>query len=776
MTYRRTTPVLAACFASGVVLSPPVPAGPFAQASAILLAFSPLTAPLACLLAGATAARLQATEPPPRPPDGEDRVKGRIESVPLRSDDRVRFLLRGAEGRLLEVSAPQAPFPLALGDEVLLSAQLEPPPDAPNPGGRDRAALARARGVTWEARARAPPVRLAPPSPLAWLEAGRDRLAAAAAALPPREAALVRAIGTGDQSGVPPVDQEAFARSGLVHLLSVSGLHLAVVAFGARRVIRWALHRHDAVATRLDPDRVSAALAAPVAAAYALATGAQVPVVRSALGAMAVFAASLLQRELSALDALALAALCILAADPGALGDLSFQLSFASVAGLALLTSPLRRACPLPVPGPGAARLRRAAEWLVQAACASAAATLATAPLTAFHFRRLSLLAVPANVVGVPVGSALTVVAAAAAVAAAASPALAAPLLLACRPLAAALLWLAEAFGAASWSTVGLASPGGMGVAACYGLGLLALRVRGAWRWGFAALAAAALVVPGPLRALAARSRGGLEVTFLSVGQGDATVLRLPDGSAVLVDAGGDPRGRRDPGARDVLPFLRDAGVRRLAAAFLSHPHADHLLGLPAVAEAMPIDSLLGNGRRGGEEVASAWARLPAPRRLFRGDVWARAGVRVEVLGPEPGADGLTENEASQVLRVRFGRTAFLLLGDVEGAGEAALPGRVDLSADVVKVPHHGSRTASTAPLVAAVQPRWAVVSLSRHNPFGFPHAEALRRWEEAGAEIARTDQGAVRFWSDGRTVRRVDPAGALGAWAMWREAADSRP
>jgi competence protein ComEC len=770
MTCRRTIPVAAGSFAAGVALAPMVPAGTMAALASILLAFSPLTIPIAFLVAGIAAAGLQAGRPPPGPPGGEIRIAGQIESVPQRAEDRVRFLLRDPAGRLLEVSAPQTAFPLAMGDQVMAAVRLDVPPGAPNPGGRDRAAAALTRGLAWEARARAPPVRLGPPSPLAWLEAGRDRLAAAATALPPRQAALVRAIGAGDQSGVDPDTLEAFARSGLVHLLSVSGLHLAVVAFGARSVLRWLLHRSEAVASRLDPDRASAALAAPLAAVYALATGAQVPVIRSALGALAIFAAALLQRELAALDALALAALCILAADPSALGDLSFQLSFASVAGLALLTGPLRRACPVPPPGPGAGRPRRAAEWLLQAACASAAATAATAPLTAFHFRRLSLLAVPANVAGVPVGSALTVLAAAAAVAAAISPGLAGPLLLACRPPAAALLWLADVFGAPSWSTVGLASPGALGLAVAYGLGLAALRPRGRARWACAALAGAALLAPGPLRALAARHRGGLEVTFLSVGQGDAAVLRFPDGSAAVVDAGGDPRGRRDPGARDVLPFLRDAGVRRLAAAFLSHPHADHLLGFPALAEAMPVDALLGNGRPGGEEVAGAWARLPAPRALAGGDAWERAGVLVEVLGPPPVAEGLTENEASLVLRVRFGETAFLLLGDVEGAGEAALAGRDDLSADVVKVPHHGSRTASTAPLVAAARPRWAVVSLSRHNPFGFPHAEALRRWEEAGAEILRTDRGAVGFWSDGRTVRRVDPAGALDAWALWRE------
>lgn len=287
----------------------------------------------------------------------------------------------------------------------------------------------------------------------------------------------------------------------------------------------------------------------------------------------------------------------------------------------------------------------------------------------------------------------------------------------------------------------------------------------------------AALLLPGPLRCLAARQRGGLEVIFLSVGQGDAAVLRLPDGSGVLVDAGGEASGRYDPGARDVLPFLRDMGVRRLAAAFVSHPHSDHLLGLPAVAESMPIERLFSNGRAGDDLAQTAWARLPPAQALAAGASFDLAGVRFEVLAPSPGADSLDENDASLVLRIVYGETAFLFLGDLEEEGEAALLATDrPLHADVVKVPHHGSRHSSSAALAAVVRPRWAVASASSHNRFGFPHGEAVDRWHAAGAEVLRTDEGAVRFFSDGRAARRTAPGLAIDGWALWRESRGAEP
>jgi competence protein ComEC len=397
------------------------------------------------------------------------------------------------------------------------------------------------------------------------------------------------------------------------------------------------------------------------------------------------------------------------------------------------------------------------------------AASAATAPVLAAHFRQLPLLGLVANVAGVPVGSALTVLATLAALAAAVWPPLATPFLLAARPLATALMALSDAAAAPRWGVAGIASPGLAGAGGFAVAALLATRLRGRRRALSAAAAVTCLLLPGPFRAAAARWRGGLEVIFISVGQGDSTLLRLPDGSAVLVDAGGAPGGGADPGARDVVPLLRDLGVRRIAAVFVSHPHPDHVLGLAAVAEAFPLERVFSSGDRGDGEARELLARLH-PVALPPGERWERAGVTFEVLGGP--RESFTSNDASLVLRVTHGETSFLFPGDLERAGEAAAVAAGGLRSDVVKVPHHGSRTSSSESFCEAVRPRFAVVSLAWPNRFGFPHEEALARWRDAGAHVVRTDEGAVRFLSDGRLLRRTPAGSALDPLAILAERA----
>jgi competence protein ComEC len=728
------------------------------------LALSPPLAPVAFTCAGWLLAR-----PPVAPPPGrarEDEIEGRVVSVPERLGGRVRFELATTDGALLDAFAPPAPWPLALGDRIRMRALLRPPPPRRNPGGRDVAGRLAAEGIVLQAVATGPAIRVAPPSPLAPLERARERFAAAASrTLPAREAALVRAIATGDRSALDPATSAAFAQSGLAHVLAVSGLHLVVVALGLERALRALLLRIDAVAARVDPRRAAAAVLIPATVAYALATGAGVPILRAAIAVCAGAGGALLRRESSGPNLLALAALLLLAAEPAAALDASLQLTFAAMAGILLWARPLRRRLPV-------ARARRgprawALEPLLGGACATLAASMATAPVLAVHFRQVPLLGVAANLAGIPVGSALTLVATAAALVAVASPAFAAPLLLLCRPLAAALLALADAAAAPRWGVLALATPGLAGAAGFVAGALLATRLRGSARLAAAGVAAACLLLPGPLRAAAARHRGGLEVWFVSVGQGDASLLRLPDGSAVLVDGGGAADGGADPGARDVVPLLRDLGVERLAAVFVSHPHPDHVLGLAAVAEAFPVGLWFSNGEAGDGEVRELLARVrPVP--LLPGDGWQRAGVRFDALGGDRAALG--PNDASLVLRVSHGGTTFLFPGDVEEAGEAAAIARDGLRADVVKVPHHGSRRSSGARFVAAVHPRLAVVSVGLGNRYRFPHDEAVARWRAGGAHVLRTDGGAVRLLADGRRVRRVPADAALDPLAIWRE------
>jgi hypothetical protein len=201
---------------------------------------------------------------------------------------------------------------------------------------------------------------------------------------------------------------------------------------------------------------------------------------------------------------------------------------------------------------------------------------------------------------------------------------------------------------------------------------------------------------------------------------------------------------------------------------FVSHPHPDHVLGLEAIAAALPIDRVFSNGDPGEGAAREVLAAL-RPVALEPGATWERGEVRFEVLGGP--REALAANDASLVLRVSYGATALLFPGDVEERGEAAAAaGR--LRADVVKIPHHGSRRSSTAPFVAAVGSRFAIVSVARDSRYGFPHEDALDRWRAAGAEVLRTDEGAVRLLSDGRQVRRVPAGAVLDPLAIWRERA----
>jgi competence protein ComEC len=278
--------------------------------------------------------------------------------------------------------------------------------------------------------------------------------------------------------------------------------------------------------------------------------------------------------------------------------------------------------------------------------------------------------------------------------------------------------------------------------------------------------------------------RTALTVTFLDVGQGDGALVELPGGATWLVDAGGRLFGAPgpdastddklaalagDPGEQAVWRTLHAHRVRRLALVIVSHPHPDHFGGLAAVAAHVPIDELWWSGDDTGDPAFHALlAQLAArgtrvvrpPLGLARED----HGVRLSVLAPR-GDDasvatpsGRSVNDDSLVVRLELAGRSILFTGDLEAPGEAALVDATPpelLRADVVKVPHHGSRTSSSPRLVEATHPRLAVISCGVANRFGFPAAEVVERWRAAGAELLRTDlRGAI-------TVR-IERSGAM--------------
>jgi competence protein ComEC len=233
-------------------------------------------------------------------------------------------------------------------------------------------------------------------------------------------------------------------------------------------------------------------------------------------------------------------------------------------------------------------------------------------------------------------------------------------------------------------------------------------------------------------------------------------LIEGPGGFTALIDGGGNVDGSFDPGERVIVPLLRRRGIGRLDLVALSHPHPDHMNGLFRVLERVEVGALWTSGDRGDNP---AYDRLLALARvravaLPRPASWAGHGVVIEALGPWlddriAAPPGLSVNDASLVLRVGFSGRWLLFDGDLEQQGEAELVARArvgrPIASDVLKVPHHGSRTSSTVELLGAVNPRLAIISLGRRNRFGFPRPEVLQRYRERGIEVRRTDvDGAV--------------------------------
>jgi len=584
--------------------------------------------------------------------------------------------------------------------------------------------------------------------------------------------AFLKTAVLGDRRGISAEVEDGFRVAGATHVLSVSGLHLAAVAALLFVLVRAAAVRVPRLPLYVDPRAVAAAVALPSIAFFALLTGEAVATLRSALMLSLAMAAFLVGRRAAPGPAIAAAALALLATRPLQLLDVSLQLSLASVIGIALCArgiGPVRDSA-------GERAGGRALAWLWRFAAATAAATAATAPLVAHHFGEVAPLAPVGNLALVPLVEMGVVPAGLLGAAAGAlwEPLGRLPLALA-TAAARAALWIAAGFRghAPLWlcRTPNALETAALTAAGCVALIAIAARGRARRIGAIAALAAAALAAGSlTVRDVIRRSARHVTVTFLDVGQGDAAVVEAPGGAVMVVDGGGVRDGAFDPGARIVEPFLRARGIGRVDIVALSHPHPDHMSGLFRIIERFPVGALWTSGDDGhnpeyGRLLAAARQRgVPAPE-VTATDL---GGARIEPLGPFWGSRaaerigapvGLTVNDASLVLRVAFAGRGVLFAGDLEADGEGELVGRRDagqaVAADVLKVPHHGSRTSSSPELVDAVAPALAVMSLGWRNQFHFPAPEVVARYQAHGARVMRTDR-------DGAITVTISPDGGV--------------
>ncbi|WP_426750878.1 DNA internalization-related competence protein ComEC/Rec2 [Myxococcus sp. Y35] len=692
--------------------------------------------------------------------DGTTRVRLAVAraGVPPGPLEPVRFRMN--------LSLRGEPPPLLPGQRVRAETKLMPDAPPSNPGEKDFGVTRRRQGVAFTGGLDARRLLVLSPAP-AWrvaLEGTRTRLAEAVHAVAPSTdaAALFLTLAAGQRAALDDAWEDAFSRAGLAHVLSVSGLHVAALALMTLAVLRRVVVRTGSRWRMLDARQVAAPASIPFVWAYVVFTDNQPPAVRSAVMATVVLLGLALWRRADGLNGLAAAAVVLVAWAPSSVVDLSLRLSFLAVLGLVLLSPPLRQALPLAEPDPSEPRrVRRwwgqVKETVAQTLCASAAATLSGLPIVAATFGRVSLAGLVSNVIALPLCGLLTGLAAGGAALFVVAPVLATPVLWAGAWASELLLALTRFFAAVPLASVEVPSLGLLSV--FYAAGLLAWAL-GTGRWRLAGLLAPAAVGAAML-APVLTPQPGLRVTFLAVGQGDSVVVSSR-GEHLLVDGGGVPGGM-DPGERFVLPYLKHAGISRLALAVLSHPHPDHALGLASALKQVPTERLwLPAGEEDGPLTRQVVAAAGDARveEVEAGHPPLRLGEAVvEVLGPpEPDARELLEgaNDRSVVLLVRHGDVTVLLTGDVEADGEDALAERLG-PVTVMKAPHHGSRTSSTEALLARTRPRHVVFCVGRRNRYGFPHTEVEARYRALGSECWRTDRhGAVTVESDGRDVRLI--------------------
>ena len=677
------------------------------------------------------------------------------------------------------------PIPLRYGDRIELQGVLRRPNEQRNPGGFDyRSYLARRGvfGILYPHRGQ----EIVPTSrsgfPLFhWTEKLRRRVESVidqAYHEHPIHAQVLKGMFLGQQSGLSPDVLDAFRNSGSIHILAVSGLHVGLIAtvcfFG------FSLLRLPRKATDL--------LTIAAVILYACLVGFRPSVFRASLMAIIFLISRIIERDRDLFNLLAFAALVLLLINPAQLWDIGFQLSFVAVASIVYLApkwerfiahivgldrtdptaDPDSRAVPRSVWG-------RAVWWLAMGFGVTLAAQAGTTLIIAWHFYRFYPIGLVAGLFTVGLAAFLVNVTLISVLFGLIWLPLAIPFAYANHFVLWIFLGLIEFFGQ-PWTVLKTPAPSFgfivIYVACCFAV------VHWVWVWMHRkqVMVIGLMVLAIWIWDAAWRERGRLlEVTFLDVGQGDAAFIRFPDGKTMLVDgglnssrievtqAGIKRRVGFDNGERILDPFLCHEGIFGLDLLLLSHPDNDHGGGFAHILRQFGVKRVLGvphqdlskSTHRVLHEIVDA---KEIPHELgYAGTVDLTSTAQLELLHPFDAAStdlhDKDVNNDSLVLKLTYGDVRILFTGDIGRKVESKLVGSgVDLDAEIIKVPHHGSKTSSTAEFLDAVRPQYAIFSLGQRNRYRFPSEVVVERYRERGCHILRTDQlGAIRLRTDGR-------------------------
>ena len=606
--------------------------------------------------------------------------------------------------------------------------------------------------------------------------------------------AILQAMVLGEEGRLTDKLRDRFMTAGVTHIISISGSHLGMVAVLCFGLIRWLLFMlperfYHRLTLHTDPKIIAAWLTLPLVVFYTLLAGGQVATVRSLVMITAGLFAIILDRENALMHSLALAALLILISNPQAIFDISFQLSFLSVLVIGYVVS-LWNELQLTAE----TRFRKIRNSALLLIIISLSTGLATGPLVAYYFNQISFAGIVSNLIIVPFAGMVVV-----------------PLGLFSGilslfthhlPLAGLDQTAADAFISAVsfFSQLPFAEfhPPAPDVVwlMFYAVLFVSLFMHTRTRLlsRFKPFESSSRVSKAPVigmvfagvclllpLALSFIPQQHTMISFPDVGQGDSTLIEFPGGKTILIDGGGTRDNRFDIGRRVLAPYLWNKGIHRLDLVVLSHPHPDHMNGLIAILKKFEVAAVWESGMDtdlpGHGEFSRAMEDKKIHCRLVSADdpPVMLGEAMVSVLHPRRGFDAhdrqayAAENNRSLVLQVRSEGKDMLFTGDIGIEAEwdiiRTMPG---MKADLIKIPHHGSKSSSSDAFVSQIRPDVAIVTAGRGNPYHHPSDEVLARYEKIGARICRTDMdGAVTIgvntgkfalqrWND-LILRRID-------------------